>query len=51
VINAQSFLGEDWWLVDVQAHSTFMTQPGVSLAPNTDSGEDGQLLAIKIPNS
>ena len=51
VINAQNFLGDDWWLVDVQAHSTFMTQPGATLAPNTGSGEDGQLLAIKIPNS
>jgi hypothetical protein len=51
VINAQSLLGEDWWLVDVQAHSTFMSQPGASLTPNSGSGEDGQLLAIKIPNS
>ena len=51
VINAQSFFGADWWLVDVQAHSTFIAQPGASLTPNSGSGEDGQLLAIKIPNS
>jgi hypothetical protein len=52
IINAQSLLGEDWWLVDVQAHSvTTAPQPGVSLVPNTATGEDGQLLAIKIPNS
>jgi hypothetical protein len=51
VINAQSFLGGDWWLVDVQGHSSSMAQPGPSLVPNTSTGEDGQLLAIKIPNS
>jgi hypothetical protein len=51
VINAQNFLGDDWWLVDIQAHSSFISQPGVTLVPNTGSGEDGQLLAVKIPNS
>jgi hypothetical protein len=51
VINAQTLLGDDWWLVDVQAHSSFIAQPGATLAPNSGSGEDGQLLAIKIPNS
>jgi hypothetical protein len=51
VINAQTFLGEDWWLVDVQAHSSSMAQPGPTLVPNSSTGEDGQLLAIKIPNS
>ena len=51
VINAQTLLGKDWWLVDVQAHSSVMQQPGPSLLPNSSTGEDGQLLAIKIPHS
>jgi hypothetical protein len=51
VINAQTLLGGDWWLVDVQAHSSPMRQPGPSLVPDSSTGEDGQLLAIKIPNS
>jgi hypothetical protein len=51
VINAQTFLGEDWWLMDVQAHSTPERQPGPTLAPNSSTGEDGQLLAIYIPDS
>jgi hypothetical protein len=44
-------LGKDWWLVDVQVHSSVMQQPGPSLVPNSSTGEDGQLLAIKIPDS
>jgi hypothetical protein len=51
VINAEKLLGKDWWLVDVQAHEVLAPQPGPTLAPNSASGEDGQLLAIKIPNS
>lgn len=51
VINAQTLLGEDWWLLDVQAHSSSMVQPGPTLLPNSSTGEDGQLLAVKIPNS
>jgi hypothetical protein len=56
VINAQALLGNDWWLVDVQAHSTFAPQPGpappgVQPTPNTATGEDGQLLALYIPDS
>lgn len=56
IINAQTLLGNDWWILDVQAHSTFAPQPGpappgVQPTPNTGVGEDGQLLAIKIPNS
>lgn len=51
VINAFDLLGDDWWLLDVQAHSTTAPQPGPTLAPNSSTGEDGQLLAIKIPNS
>jgi len=51
VIDAGDVLGRDWWLLDVQAHSTTAPQPGPTLAPNSSSGEDGQLLAIKIPGS
>jgi hypothetical protein len=56
VINAQTFLGEGWWLMDVQAHSSTAPQPGpaapgVQPVPNTATGEDGQLLAVRIPNS
>lgn len=52
VLNADKLLGKDWWLLDVQAHNVVAPQPGPSLAPNSAlGGEDGQLLAIKIPNS
>jgi hypothetical protein len=51
VINAEKLLGKDWWLVDVQAHEVLAPQPGPTLVPNSAAGEDGQLLAIKIPNS
>lgn len=52
VINAQTLLGEDWWLVDVQAHGRTAPQPGLDLQPTlVPNGEDGQLLAIKIPRS
>lgn len=60
VINAQTLLGNDWWLLDVQAHPTGTistenqpgpTAPGAQPAPNTARGEDGQLLAVYIPNS
>jgi hypothetical protein len=60
VINAQTLLGNNWWLLDVQAHPTGVistenqpgpTLPGMQPAPNTARGEDGQLLAVYIPNS
>ena len=56
MINAQTLLGNAWWLVDVQAHGTFAPQPGpappgVQPTPNTSTGEDGQLLALYIPDS
>ena len=52
VINASKLLGEDQWLLDVQAHSLEdEEQPGPSLVPDSSVGEDGQLLRIKIPNS
>jgi hypothetical protein len=51
VINARHVLGRNWWLLDVQAHSTTAPQPGPTLEPNSSTGEDGQLLAIRIPRS
>jgi hypothetical protein len=62
VINAQTLLGNNWWLLDVQAHPTGAisterqpgpTAPGVQPAPwlGLPNGEDGQLLAVYIPNS
>jgi hypothetical protein len=51
VINARHVLGKNWWLLDVQAHDQQAPQPGPSLAPNSSTGEDGQLLAIYIPGS
>ena len=44
-------LGEDWWLLDVQAHDQTAPQPGPDLEVNSSVGEDGQLLAIRIPHS
>jgi hypothetical protein len=52
VIDASHVLGKDWWLLDVQAHNiTTAPQPGPTLTPGSSVGEDGQLLAIKIPGS
>jgi hypothetical protein len=52
VINAGHLLGRNWWLLDVQAHDVRNApQPGPTLAPDSAVGEDGQLLAIRIPNS
>ncbi len=56
IINAQTLLGNDWWLLDVQAHKQTERQPGpappgTQPIPNTAVGEDGQLLAVYIPNS
>ena len=51
ILNASQWLGSDWWLLDVQAHSASKPQPGPSLVPDSSTGEDGQLLAIRIPHS
>jgi len=57
VINAQTLLGDNWWLMDTQAHSILtapqpgVTAPGAQPVPFTAVGEDGQLLAVYIPNS
>jgi hypothetical protein len=51
VDDARHTIGKDWWLLDVQAHNSTAPQPGPDLKPNSSAGEDGQLLAIKIPGS
>lgn len=51
IIRAGHVLGRDWWLLDVQAHNSTAPQPGPSLAPGSSTGENGQLLAIKVPGS
>jgi secreted PhoX family phosphatase len=51
IIDASHVLGRDWWLLDVQAHSTTAPQPGPTLVPNSSVGEDGQLLALFVPGS
>ena len=51
IIDASHVLGKDWWLLDVQAHSARAPQPDPTLQPDTAVGEDGQLLAMKVPGS
>src|SRR5262249_3126793 len=52
VLNASGLLGQDWWLLDVQAHyATPKPQPGPSLKPDSSKGDKGQLLAIRIPGT
>ena len=51
IIDAGDVLGKDWWLLDVQAHNSTAPQPGPALAPSSSSGENGQLLAVKVPGS
>lgn len=49
--DASDLYGEDWWLLDVQAHSRTVPQPGRDLAPHSSGGPDGQLLAVRIAGS
>ena len=58
IIKAFDTIGPNWWLLDVQAHSTTAPQPGPAapthhspLVPGSSSGEDGQLLALYVPGS
>jgi hypothetical protein len=51
IIDAGRVLGQDWWLLDVQAHNSTAPQPGPSLAPNSSTGENGQLVAMLVPDS
>ena len=49
MIDASRLLGEDWWLLDVQAHDQTAPQPDPDLEVDSGVGEDGQQLAIRIP--
>jgi hypothetical protein len=51
VIDVSRLFGANWWLLDVQAHNRTSNQPGPGLVPDSSIGEDGQLLALYIPNS
>ena len=51
IINAGHVLGRDWWLLDVQGHNSTAPQPGPTLVPNSSTGENGQLLALLVPDS
>ncbi|TML39955.1 MAG: DUF839 domain-containing protein, partial [Actinobacteria bacterium] len=51
IIWAGNLLGGGWWLTSVQAHTLTAPQPGPTLAPNSSTGEDGQLDALFVPNS
>ena len=51
VIDASKFFGRDWWLLDVEAHTQSAPQPGFDLSINSASGEDAQLMLVKIPSS
>lgn len=51
IIDVGHIFGRDWWLLDVQAHNSTAPQPGPTLAPNSSTGENGQLLLLKVPGS
>jgi len=51
IIWAGKLLGKGWWLTSVQAHTLTAPQPGPTLAPNSSTGEDGQLDALFVPKS
>jgi hypothetical protein len=51
IIWAGNLLGGGWWLTSVQAHTLTAPQPGPTLAPNSSTGEDGQLDALFVPKS
>jgi hypothetical protein len=51
IIDVGHIFGRDWWLLDVQAHNSTAPQPGPTLVPNSSTGENGQLLLLKVPGS
>jgi Alkaline phosphatase PhoX len=61
IVDASEWLGDGWWIFDVQSHSTqkvfatdlFYTTPitGVVIGPYTSRRELGQLLLLHIPGS
>jgi hypothetical protein len=51
IIDVGQIFGRDWWLLDVQAHNSTAPQPGPTLVPNSSTGENGQLLLVRVPGS
>jgi len=51
IIDVSHIFGRDWWLLDVQAHNSTAPQPGPTLVPNSSTGENGQLLLVRVPGS
>jgi hypothetical protein len=50
-IDASPYFGPGWWLLDVQAHHFDVGVPGPSLAPDSATGEGGQLELVYIPGT
>jgi hypothetical protein len=48
IVDASKWFGGGTWLLDVQAHSTFVDQSGTNPIIKR---EDGQLMLLKIPGS
>ncbi len=48
VIDVSDFFGDGYWLLDVQAHDTKVSQQGPSLKIDSARGEGGQLLLVHI---
>jgi len=51
VVDASTFYGAGWWLLDVQAGDVSVPVPGPSLQPNSAEGEGGQLLLMYVPGT
>jgi hypothetical protein len=48
IVDASKWFGDGTWLLDVQAHSTFIDQAGTN---PLSKREDGQLMLLKVPGS
>lgn len=48
VVDVSYFFGEGYWLLDVQAHKTYVSQQGPDLTLNSARGQRGQLLLVHI---
>ncbi len=52
IVDASSIWGPGWFLVDVQAHTLWMSKEPDPVNPGfTRKREGGQLLAVHIPNA
>ena len=51
VVDVSDFFGEGYWLMNVQAHSTSILQQGIDLVVNSDRGQRGQMLLVKLPGT